>query len=1037
MATNSKPKRAAPVHAKPPVHAGRVAPKNPAVQAVKLKMAQANASKAQAESDRLNSFGNLAKETVLGLPKAVKDIGVQTFQHPLRTAGHIGTGVFNEGIRPVMNLPLMPTPWQVPRINFKPNSPVEEGIQQGFGVGGMAGGFYAGNAALRPLMESKAVVGAMGKIFPSAINHATKIPQIKPFVQGLMSDQILTQALVDRNTPLVDRGINAALTPAFSLGLHALGRSRGVATARVNESIGKGLPEDLRGADLTNPNVHGLSDEQALARLRQTQNVEDRIVDPKTGQLDTQAMVTRALAAPKGEVKVKNFLQKVLSKIGDAFTSTRTRFNRTGPAAKAFVTSVDEVPIEEAKFFTGLQKAVTAKLEAATKANPDFWARFLKAVPDEATGNNLMYTAAERDALLSYRDAMEGIHKYGVAKKWTSQGIGGEKIPWGTKVHGSDIKAPFEGQNPRTYFPRAWSKAAQATPDYKKGLVAGYMKQGLSRSEAELAASQEMGAHLRQKDIGSLAYARVNEAPGWRTDIGTISEYFKGVANKQARTEILGTNNEKILPLLDRMSEEGISIEDITKVLDETFGNELVHSPLISFFLKWNQVTKLPLSFFQNLTQSANTATVAGVLNTAKSVFKYFTSATDRAFMKDFAQTVGALDNLNITAEAGTVPSKIVDKALWLFKKSEEFNRVIAADASREYLRAITTTLRKDPMNGEALRGLGMLGLMLKDIPKGGMLNESILARAAHNFVNNTQFNINSLNLPLWSRSPIGKIFSQFKSFGYMQTGFVRDSVFNELKNGNVKPLLRMAAVLPGLYVGAKKMRDIVTFREDHLREYFGLSPNKELTQEQKDEYWFNMVMNASGMLPAQMYQSAEYVRQNAFGEGAKYKGLTDRASIIAGNALGPTVSDIGGIARSFSQGDQIMKENLLSGNEGPGNQLDPTFPMQRLVANWVPYVGPLLKNAFFKDWPQREREIFRKNLKDGFSQYMDTRDPGLLKQIVGSLKDKSEVNVFNDVKAEVMREKLPPETKSIYDSIQARKKELNKLPFLSYGQVQ
>lgn len=1012
-----------------------VASLSPQKRKVNLALAQMNAQKLQEESDRLNSFGNLAKQTIKGLPKAMfYDIPRQVTQHPLRTAGLATQGVGNAGINTVNALTSYAGIPKIPNLRMvKPQNSVEEGIEKGFEVGGTAGTYFAGTAALRPLLEAPKVVSALGRI-PGMLSKTSKTPMLKPLAQTLVGDQILTQAIAGREASLKDRAIGAAVTPLATLGMHGLGRGGSMARTRIREALGDRIPKNTNLHQYHDLNLNRPDDEILKSFDEPGTGHKNIVRDPDTGWINADESVKSYKTLATGEVipdtpptfgdKWNAFKEKWIS-------SGRTRLENYGEGGKMFSKIADEYYPHKQQIAATLKGQFKKLFQGTSK---DDWIAVVKA--QESPSLRPYLTPAQDKLFKNFHNLSLSIHEFAKKNNWKIMGPDGKLRPWNI----DDVAAD-------THFSHYWfNDMPKPNKESMKALMVKQLMEegGYTRFQAEQHAAASMKAGPN-KLLGSTEHARVKGLEGYAGGERLpeiIDRMIDEFGTMQSRVKYFGQTGEKVEPLIEDMIKRGAKVEDVRFILDEMFGNSEVANPFIRNALRFQQASKLSLSGITNLTQVANTATLGGIKNTLASMWKYATNPSQRAAMKDFADIIGAVDQLNITQEANVPTTKIMDAALFIFKKTEEFNRVIAADVGRKFSRELISTIAKDKSNGYALRMLKQLGMNSDDIAKfaSGRMTRQQEMMLANKFVTDTQFQLNAMNLPIWSRTPMGKLFSQFKSFGYMQTKFWRDHIVREAQNGNYTPLLRMVGTVPLLFMGAQKTRDVLTLRDEGLRSKLGMSNYEEPTEEEAAISKLEGLLQMTGALPATMTQSAIYAAKNNFGEGSEYRTPINKIAVASGNLLGPTISDVGNLVKAGEQSGDIQRENLLEGNQGEGNQIRTSWPVEKFGVGLVPYVGQAAKNAWYRDWPEREREVFRQSLTDRITEAVEAKDMDELREIRGAMKDQRELNVFQDVlsavKKEVARKNLTPEEKERYNSIEQRAKDIKSLPFASlYGQ--
>jgi hypothetical protein len=969
-----------------------------------LQAAQDNAAKLKAESDKLNSWSNLAYETLrpTNLANSMRQIGTQIKTHPIRTAEAFGAGVVDEGLRPIANLAANYNPIgmiasslrggkqiNLPKTGFKPQNTAEEGIYGGGGFGGQAGAFMAGNALLKPILEAPTIVNAIGKYVPKAVETTMGATQrLRPLASELLSDQITTQAMVDPGSSLKDRGIQAATAPVLSLALHGLGRGTKKLTAPFKNAEGV----------VPNTDLSGLSTEEALKVMKSREIPTGARINPKTGEIETKAFVDQAIKAA-GDQKAKP--QNWLGKAWDVATSsTAARIEKMGAPGKALVNMM-----KQQQYLASVRKADwKPKIQEAFKGmDAEGRGRIQLALENPGAVSNLA-TTQEQVAFRLLDSIRKNVKEWADRSGLKSIDEQGKSIDW-------------IGMDPDKYMPHYFSEKTQTSKEFKEGVIDRMLKNGEAnnRWDAEVLFKQWSENNMTRR-AGSLEYQRKYDMPDYEKDPEKVfQKYTDQVARRMSEIDMFGQTHEKLKPLLGKIAEMGYKVEDAQKLLDAMYSTK-PHSKVIEKALQWNQFTKLSLSGFQNLTQSTNTLTQGGLGNTLKVMYQYIKSPASRESMMDVAKLADAFDEVIISSESGIQPGWLMNKALYVFKKTEKFNRFVAANVGKEHAKDLFKVLKSNPADATAIRGLEHLGIDVQALVERGKLDPEDLVKAAYNMVGSTQFRIDPLNLPLWTRTDAGKFFSQFQSFSFMQTKFYRDQIVREARQGNLLPLLRMMITAPPAYFAAKGVRNFIANKKPAA------------TEEEKDKEFLDMAFNVTGTLPGSLLQKMNYTGDKLFGKGSEYATPLDKVATVAGNFLGPTVSDIGNTAKAMEQSGQIQKENLL---ERPENQIDAMYPLKKLTTGWIPYAGPAIKNTAYGEWPQRQREVFRDNLKAAVADAIKSGNREKLKEVMKTNPTQNGINVLQDVYREVMLEQMGPEKKARYDAIKKRKEELNYSPIL------
>ena len=231
--------------------------------------------------------------------------------------------------------------------------------------------------------------------------------------------------------------------------------------------------------------------------------------------------------------------------------------------------------------------------------------------------------------------------------------------------------------------------------------------------------------------------------------------------------------------------------------------------------------SKIGLGFatVPNITQlSISTAVKAGYYPVIKGMYKLSTSSEYRKLIRQ-----SGVSNISLYQSlAGLNPNdgffgKFAEGATWLsgFKKINEINQLVSSAAAKEWIDLLQpvaqgkgTGVFKFRQNWarQNLRDLGLTSV--------GKITDRQKAEAMYKFARDTQLQRNILEEPLVFNDPRFRPLFLFKKFGYKQFNWVRGQLGNELKRGNVFPMLRIASA--GLLGG-----EFVSYARDWLAEFF------------------------------------------------------------------------------------------------------------------------------------------------------------------------------------------------------------------------
>lgn len=245
--------------------------------------------------------------------------------------------------------------------------------------------------------------------------------------------------------------------------------------------------------------------------------------------------------------------------------------------------------------------------------------------------------------------------------------------------------------------------------------------------------------------------------------------------------------------------------------------------------------SKIGLGFatVPNLTQlSISTAVKAGYYPVIKGMYKLSTSSEYRKLIRQ-----SGVSNISLYQSlAGLNPNdsfmgKFAEGATWLsgFKKINEINQLVSSAAAKEWIDLLQPIAQgkgtgafkfRQNWARQNLRDLGF-----RNINK---ITDRQKTEAMYKFARDTQLQRNILEEPLVFNDPRFRPLFLFKKFGYKQFNWVRGQLGDELKRGNVFPMLRIASA--GLLGG-----EFVSYARDWLAEFYA---GKEVYDE--NEYFLD-----------------------------------------------------------------------------------------------------------------------------------------------------------------------------------------------------
>ena len=315
------------------------------------------------------------------------------------------------------------------------------------------------------------------------------------------------------------------------------------------------------------------------------------------------------------------------------------------------------------------------------------------------------------------------------------------------------------------------------------GFLDAYFPHNVIQDASGKVASGPM-ARTAPRRFGNLELSRQTDLP-YDKDPSVLFGYIESANKRIAEAKHFGPQDEILYNLANNTAKEGGDPVQITKYLDQILGKnqDTAWDKASEGVRSYQTISKLnPGTSVTNLTQSLSTMLKTDVPTTLKSIQRTITNP-ELAFSN-------AMKAGEITPEMARVFEDYAGKGnlaqKWIkmigMLGTEKVNRVIAVNAGMEY----TEKLASKALLGDkaAIRELERIGLSLTDLnPLKGGRNVSLA----------TQFSTAPGELPYAWKTALGKVMTQFKSFAYKQSGFLKDEakrIIIESKNGNFKPLV-------------------------------------------------------------------------------------------------------------------------------------------------------------------------------------------------------------------------------------------------------
>ena len=290
--------------------------------------------------------------------------------------------------------------------------------------------------------------------------------------------------------------------------------------------------------------------------------------------------------------------------------------------------------------------------------------------------------------------------------------------------------------------------------------------------------------------------------------------YSMNVSRRTAEVKHFGKKGEMVTALFKNANKDDrIIMKELHRHVlgDIAYARAYNFNPSIKNFLQkameFETATKIGLgtASAMNLSQfTISSALSAGYWRFTKGAYKYVTDKKFREQVKSSgADLYKYVDELMEISPNDSLSKKLVHKITDVsqFNRINSINNILAASTARVFvddLVAVVSGNRNIFNPGQmgskkwAKATLLKMGIEPNQIKKG-KVSESSMLNALSKFAVDTQLQKNILSDPLVLNRPTWKPFLQFKSFGYRQYNFIKDTLTHDAVNYNVLPMLRLA----------------------------------------------------------------------------------------------------------------------------------------------------------------------------------------------------------------------------------------------------
>ncbi len=424
-----------------------------------------------------------------------------------------------------------------------------------------------------------------------------------------------------------------------------------------------------------------------------------------------------------------------------------------------------------------------------------------------------------------------------------------------------------------------------------------------------------------QRRYGNLELPRETDLP-YNKSPNVLMDYIEGAYGRIADAKHFGKDDSYLYELARASGTQGGDANQITKYLDQILGKNQSPSKIATKLTSLQTITKLsPVTSAINLTQNLSTwlrTDTGTMLKTMKNVI------ADPKGAYANARRVGEITD-DMSKELQDIAGTGNAAGTWIrligMQGTEKFNRVMAVNAGMEYGQKLARQVADG--SGAALRELERLGIKPNQI-KNGELTEDGLKTIGREVSKTTQFATGAGELPYFWRTNAGKVITQFKSFAYKQTGFVKDEakrVGSEALRGNVKPLVNTLIVAG---IAAPVAGEIVNDFRSLIR-----NKKREDIDSLTERYFSNILAATSfGLLDSTSALFGEFGPQGTIS-----------------TLVGPTGGDI--MKTGIAINDTVEGVKNYDPEISVDENLDPKNTTKRALVKSIPAVGQTLSNTF------------------------------------------------------------------------------------------
>jgi hypothetical protein len=527
-------------------------------------------------------------------------------------------------------------------------------------------------------------------------------------------------------------------------------RDRGERMAAASGVLGRRV-KSFR--DLTQEEVERVGGH--FRRLANPETAAEEIANQKSA---SATVATRLL--DRAPTRVGEALEEAGRIYNGAVSAGASRFRQLGPAGEKLADLA-----EQARVNTYSRIAVEGRpVELMARKFSEKEAEVIFDIMEGAPSNNVRLNdaAAKLSSMLEFydREATE----LALPQMSASTGI----------VH------PYQGRT--AYAPHVYTESSihrYSPPAERVGMLRRYKK---------------LPAQIRS---GNVQFSRETDLPGYeRNAFKAITLYIERTAPRIEQAKILGAKDEVADGLLKEIgASHGRGAEEQARGIYRAFAQPTAqgYSPISGFLRDLSAPIFLTYAgIIQPSQVMLNTSAREGYLNTIKGLAQYAFNPVQREIaIRSGASLHSAVEEMAHSGGVASAWSHLIG-----LSQADRANRIASGLAASYRATDVGRALAAGKLTPKNLIDAKRLGLSVDSvIQQGGELTQEQSREAMLRGSISTQFLADALSLPLYSRSPWGKVIYLYKSFALNQGRFVKDLV-KDARMGHWGPLSRYAATM-------------------------------------------------------------------------------------------------------------------------------------------------------------------------------------------------------------------------------------------------